>query len=292
MSKTTKIVPAGTGFTGALALPEYLKDMPIEGTEELSGFITPPRIKVVQKSSKPELLAQFAEGDIVLLPDATLFAEMKREDARQPASEWSGAPFRFTPVFFFAEYVLWNPLGSQGSLPMIRARSIDGKSQIAMKARNRDMWFEECPDFPSNGDSKRKMRYCEHLNFVIALHDGPYQGTGIVLSFSRGSHFAGSQLCNRIKMRKAPIYACVFEARSVYAINNQQQSWFRIQADNPPQDSGSAWVTQEQLEVFKALHEELKAAHDKLLVDYGEGDDEPGIVDVPTDPNAAQGKEY
>lgn len=281
-NQMTKVTPV---TAGVLALPDYLQDLGADGTEMLREFITPPRLKVIQKTANPELLSQFGEGDIVLFPDVALFAEMKRESDRSPKSEWVGSPFRFTPVFFYAEWVTWNPIQMKGTLPSIRERTLDPKSQLAMKARNRDLWQEPCPENP-----QLKMRHSEHLNFIIAVHDGPYAGTGISMTFARGAHFAGTRLCNLIKMRKAPIYACVFEARSVYQ-KNQQGDWFQLQADNPSQDSGPPWVTKEQLEVFKVLHEELKTSHDKLLVDYGDEDDDT-LTAAAVDPNAAPGKEY
>jgi hypothetical protein len=279
MAKTqiTKVQPQSGPV--AMQMPDYLQGLEPAGTEALQSFITPPRLKVIQKTASSELLLKFREGDVIVLPDNLLFAEMVRENDRQPKAEWTGTPFLFTPVFFYPEWVTWNPIQMKGTLPSIRGRTIDPKSQIAMKARNRDMWLEVCPE-----NTQYKMRHTEHLNFLIALHTGPYAGTGISMTFAKGSHFAGTRLCNLIKMRKAPIYACVFEARSVFQ-QNQQGDWFQISVDNPAQDASAPWVTQEQLESFKKLHEELKASHDKLLVDYGDTDED--IIDVP-----AESKEY
>jgi hypothetical protein len=267
-SELTEVRPAAN----AMALPDYVQAEGVIGTEGLRAYVTPPRFKIVQKQSNNELLSQFGEGDVIVLPDTVLCAQVAHEGKSK--ADWIGEAFRFTPLFFFAEWCVWNPIQMKGTLSAIRARTMDPRSPIAIKARNKEMWSEPCPENP-----QFKIRYCEHLNFIVTLHDGPYAGSGIVMSFAKGSHFAGSRLCNLIQMRKAPIFSSVFEARSTWQENSMGE-WWSITTANPPLETGSPWVSKEQLEMFKALHLEFKGLHEKLLVDYGDADDDSPTVDT------------
>ena len=267
-NELTEVRPAAT----AMALPDYMLAETVLGTDVMKEFVTPPRFKIVQKQSSNDLLSTFSEGDLIMLPDMVLCAQMQREGKSK--EEWVGEAFRFTPLFFFAEWCTWNPIQMKGTLPAIRQRTLDPKSQLAIKARNKDMWLEPCPE-----NVAFKIRHCEHLNFMVALHDGPYAGTGIAMSFARGAHFAGTRLCNLIQMRKAPMFGCVFEARVTWQ-QNTMGDWWSLTAANPALESGSPWVTKAQMEIFKAMHLELSEMHDKLVIDYGEEDDDAATTTI------------
>ena len=280
MSKGTKnalteVRPAAT----AIALPEYMQGVADTemGIDVLKQYVQPPRFKVIQKSSNADLLSQFSEGDLIVMPDLTLFKQMQKEGTQK--KDWLGDTFRFTPVFFFAEWVIWNPIQMKGSLPAIRERTLDPRSDIAMRSRTKDLRQAVCPE-----NSNFKLKYSEHLNFMVALHDGPYAGTGIAMTFASGSHKHGVRLCNLIQMRKAPIYGCVFQAQVRWE-ENQMGDWWSIVAENPALESGPQWVPAEEFETFKSLHLELKEMHEKLLIDYT--DDDPNAVDV-----SVTGKDY
>jgi len=274
MAKKNEVVEVRP-TANAIALPDYMQSVAEaeRGLDTLKQYVRPPSFKVIQKSSGSDLLAQFGEGDLIVTPDTVLYRQMLHEGPTK--ADWKGEPFRFTPVFFFAEWCCWNPIQMKGTLPAVRERTMDPKHEIAVKARDKNLRLAPCPE-----NNNFKIHYVEHLNFIVALHDGPYAGTGVAMSFSRASHRHGVRLCNLIQMRKAPIYGCVFQGKVIWEQNNMGD-WWAVVAENPELESGSPWVLQELFEGFKAQHLEFKGLHDRLIVDYDSGSD-PEAADVNT----------
>jgi len=242
-----------------------------EGTETLREFIIPPRLKVVQPLSGEPFSTMFNKGDVVLVPTMTRAAEVLLDENKKPTK--AGAPFVFVPVFFFAEYCAWNPLSMKGTLPAIRERSLDPKSDIARKSRNPDTREERCPE---SKDPKDLIRYQEHLNFVcVLLNTGETSGVPLVISFARAEHSSGRNLASLIAMRSAPIFGCIFEAHAQLR-QNQKGSWYGLDITNPSVASGfGGHVTDEaQYNALKKLHVEMKEAHARnlLVVDHDDNE--------------------
>jgi len=264
-SKNEIAAPAATG----LALPDFMKSDVNAGTENLGTYIRPPRIKVVQRNSGPTLLERFTPGDTIILPQGVLIAGIKKNSAGRPES--SGEPFYFTPILFFPEFVAWNPLETRGSEPAVLERSFDPKSQVAERARS-----EKLRQVPHATLPGKFISYVEHLNFVVVLY-GEHEaaGTPMILSFARAEHKHGSNLCSLIKMRRAPIYGCQFQA-IVGQRNNNKGNWLGIDVINPAGDSGVTPFVNDpaRYAALKELHDEYKKAHDAaaLQVDYEETD--------------------
>ncbi len=246
-----------------VAKPDYL-GADVEGVEELSQYITPPRVKIVQKSADSSLLEEFGVGDVIVTPLNTLIIEQERTAKGQPTGE--APPLIFTPLFFFVEFCAWNPYELKGTVSAIRERSLDPQSDIARKARNENTRFEPYPDKP-----ELQIRYVEHLNFLVWIHDEKTEDPAI-LSFSRSSHGDGRQLSTFIKMRKASIYSCVFEGWLDHR-DNDQGDWWAFTIENPK--TVDPWVTDVQNIRFKAYHEEFKLLHQggKIRADYIEEND-------------------
>lgn len=264
--KPTELVPVHE------QLPDWMRGEADLGIEDLSQFIVPPRMKVVQKTSLPPFDELFAPGEVCVVPQMVRVAGM--------AEAKVGQPFYFVPLLFFPEWCLCNPIELKGTLPFVRARTLDPSSPMVAKSRNPALWSEPCPDKP-----EYEMRYVEMLNFVVLLHgDHELAGVPVVMSFSKAEHRSGSNFAALIKMRRAPIYGCQF-AGVVGWRQNQKGQWFGIDVVNPPADSGVTpfVIDRELYEKHKALHLELKAAHDesKIRVDY---DDAPeGAVESTLD---------
>lgn len=234
-----------------------------QGTENLGQFIIPPRLKVVQKQSGDAFLESFNQGDTILVPQMMTVAPVLLNDSGRPTKE--GETFNFTPLFFFPEWVTWNPLETRGSLAAIRERTTDPNDELVAKCRNNKLWFEQCPEQP-----ELQVRNVEHLNFLVVLLDGELAGTPCILTFARAEHKSGSSFAALIKMRKAPIYGCVFQAKVGFRDNGKGQ-WYGLDIGNPEGDSG--WVEdQEMYERFKQLHLEFKEAHEsqRIRPDYGD----------------------
>jgi hypothetical protein len=247
----------------SLALPDYLAEEEVIGTEDLGKHIIPPRVKIVQKQASKELLEQYSPGDVILVPVGTVLAEPER-DTKGRIKDMSAATFRFTPVFFFVEYCTWSDIKLKGQEPAILYRTFDPQDPVAVKARNAKLRVESHPQHPG-----MKVAHAEHLNFVIALHDHELCDQPMVLSFLRGSHSFGSTLASRIKARRAPIMSCVFDATLTERRNNQGE-WFVLDCDNPKE--GSPYVMEEQFKALKEIHGEYKSHYDEatLRVEYDE----------------------
>lgn len=226
----------------SLALPDYLQDDQMEGVADLKRYVVPPRLKIVQAQSG-EQYDLFGEGDVLLVPQMILVAK-------------AGAPFHIIPIFQFTEFCVWNPWIMKSQLPVIRKRTTDPTSDIAMRARNQDHWFDICPEAPpqKQSDEKYKIRFCEHINFMCVLTgDHELAGNPFVISFHHSGFRDGQNLSGLIAMRRASIYAgqyeCVTEERK-----NDIGSWMGLRLQNPSADSGvPPWVSADDLPVVKNM---------------------------------------
>lgn len=254
------------------AKPETMSDQ----MKLMAMYVTSPRLKVMQGIRRGELKTEFEEGDCVAMPMQQLII---------PA----GGVFHFAPLMFYPEWLCVNPIELGGQ--MIRRRTLEVTDEVAIKARDQDRRSEPHPDVPRKDGKDMFIRYVECLNFVVMIlePENPLFGIGLTLSFARGEHKQGSKLSSLIRMRKVEEpYACRFEAR-VGPRKNDKGEWVGLNVDNPR--SGEPWVTTEQFDAFRPLHETyVKAYTDRLLkVEY---DDElAGDADQAT-ANAAASKKF
>ena len=251
-------------------LPGFMASDLEMGVSELKKFIIPPRLKVVQPLSGEQYTEKFNSGDVVLAPQLVLVAPIIMDSVTKRPTK-SGQPFNFVPVFFFPEYLAWNPLESKGTLPAVRERSLDPQSDIARKARNPQTREEPCPEV-----AKAVIRYQEHLNFIMMLMGtGDTAGIPVVMSFSRGEHRSGTNLASLIAMRRAPIFGCVFEATSRLRTNSKG-AWYGLDITNPSVSSGiNPVITDEtRYTLLKNLHLEMKTAHANNLIVVDHDDNE------------------
>lgn len=236
-------------------LPSFMQNMDKadHGTQELKQYVTPPRLKFIQKMSGKPYSELFQAGDVVAVPQMLLVAAVEKNAQGRPSD--FGAPFTFTPLFFYAEWVLWNPIETRGSLSAIRDRTLDRKSEIAIRAQSPDTWFTKCPELP-----EKNCRYTEHLNFIIMLHGiENFDTTPVVVSFARTGHKAGKQLSSLVMMRKAPMFGCNFAMRTALTTKGAND-WFTPEVFNPPE--GDPFVADELMfNAYKALHQEFKETH-------------------------------
>jgi hypothetical protein len=214
------------------------------GVSSLLEYVVPQRLKIVQKNATAETLERFAYGDVVLMPSSVVLFN-------KPAR------FLFTPVFFFPEWCTWNDISTRGQLPSIAARTYDPRSEIARLAQSAD-----------TRGKRGEQRHVEHLNFLCVLQTPTAAGREpIIISFSRAEHFTGRMLCNLIKMRKASLYNCVFEA-TVAQRKRQGNDWLGIDVGNPSE--GSPWVSKLESDELAKLHAGLAELHTnaKIKVEY------------------------
>ena len=240
-----------------LVRPDFMDEDKKTGLESVQEFVSPPRLKIVQKSADDTLKDKFSEGDIFVTPFMQAIYEPARDDKGRIIEE-DIIPFRFTPIFFFPEWCCINPYALRAQLQFIRERSTDPNSEVARKARNRATWSEPCPD-----DTAHDMRYSEHLNFLVKLEEHP---DPICVTFARSEHSTGRKLCNLIKMRNAPIFGNVFQATLGHR-SNALGDWWGLDIENPAEDP---WVDQELYPVYKTAYEACKEQHEsgQIRVDY------------------------
>jgi hypothetical protein len=276
MAKTKELaVPASDERPSFLAVADGQKPM---GHDDLKAFVRPPRLKVVQKMSKPPFTDNNVEGDLILVPQLITVAPIDRDEQNRPGKQ--GRPFFFVPVFFFPEWISWNPLKLKGSEPAIRERSFDPRSDIARKSRDPQLRSEK---MPGTSDDELKIKHQEHLNFVIMLlSDDPTGGMPIVMSFAKTAHKHGSNLCSLIAMRKADVFACVFQGQ-VKMESNAKGDFYNIFPTNPDTKLGQApWIQDEAVYArLRASHEEFAELHkaSRIVVDH----DDEDVDEVPKD---------
>lgn len=242
----------------ALDLPDFMRGVEPEGTEALKEYVIPSRVKIVQKQSADELLEQFNAGDVIIVPTGDLIAPIPVNDQGKPNGEKGF--FKITPIFFYPEWISWNPIEVRESENAIRYRTVDRNDPVVKKARTQALRQEPHPVVQD-----KMISHTEHLNFLCMIQSDVFvTDEPVVLSFSRTSHACGSKLSQLIRMRKAPIYGCVFDMH-VYKESNAKGSWYTFEVSNPA--DGSAFVTsKEKFEAYGELHKEFVRLHADSLI--------------------------
>jgi len=247
-----------------MKLPDFLGGQEVQGLEDLAQFVEPPILKVVQKQSSDDITSTFEAGDVIVLPTRSLIAP--HEDGPNP--------FLFVPIFFFPEWCTWTPQELRGQVPAIIGRSHDRNGVIAVKSANPDTRYE---DVEYEG-RMIQVRHVQHLNFMVTLYNHPLAGEPMIMSFARGEHRSGTRLASLIKARKAPIYACVFQAQvGTEPRKNNKGSWFGLDVTNPTVEGVTPWVGEEEFEALKEQFDEVsKVFQDgRIRVAHGDADETP-----------------
>lgn len=260
MPKTDIVYPQTAGQIIA-SRPDFIpaEDLGM-GNEVLSRYVTPPALKIVQKQSRDELLSLFAPGTGIVVPTQAVLVE-------------NDVPFHFTPLFMYAEFITWTPISARArGVPAVLERSLDPKSTLAIKATNQDTWNETIV----YEGKELEVRHVEHLCFVVKLVGHPL-GDAIpwmTISFAKAEHKLGRALSGLIKMRNAPPFSCVFEARVAKAPrSNEYGSWFGLDVNNPT--DRSPWVGAEEYAANKEVHLELSRIHADGLLQVAHEEVEP-----------------
>lgn len=254
------------------------------GLDIVRQYVRPPRLKIVQPQSEAELKKEFPEGSVIMQPGKILVAEMPYDEATRRHGD-AGMPFNFVPLFFYPEYFVFNPINLK-QLATIRDRSTDPKSEIAGRARNPNMREMPCPE-----DAKEVVRFVEVLTYIVHVTTVELLwGIPVSMTFMRGEHKTGTKFSGDIMLRKADIFANVFQANTAHRVKDRF-NWYGYNINAPLQ--GSQWVENpEEFEFYKSLYQDLAAAHAANLLQTDFDDDEGRVVDStpPVDasaPNAA-----
>jgi hypothetical protein len=250
------------------------------GLEEVSRYVIPPRLKIVQPLSDQTLKDSFNVGDVIIQPQMVSVAPMLYDGAKCLNE---GTAFHLVPLFFWAEWCIHNNIKLKGQEPYIFDRTLDPKSEVAQRAINPKLWSGPHPE---KGD-EFPIRYVEHLNYVFVLiGEHELAGTPIVASFFKAEHKTGRNFAGLAKLRRAPLFGCQYEARCKMRKNNSG-NWFGIDISNPSTASGVSPFVQEQehYKVYEALYYEFKKYHadEVLRVDYDENEVVQSVADTPNE---------
>lgn len=255
-------------------LPAFARlDADDTSVKELLSYITPPRLKVIQ-NQKTEKYKDFEAGDIVLAPQAILFAKKEQ-------------PFNFVPLLFFPEWATANPWELKDKLPMFvkGSRTRDPESEVARKARDGDLrGADKCLDEHSNVMKSKdgKDCYVKHIEFLtyIVMIVGHKEFTGfmVTMSFAKGEHKVGASFNLKVVARGCKMWACVFEGKVPKdERRNSDGAWFGIDVDNPssPGNPGPYVTDEGEFRKLEEMHVDLvqKASLDLLRPDVSDEDD-------------------
>lgn len=272
---TTQAQPQTALKPASENLPAHLQrnvgDKP-QGLSLLNQYVIPPRLKIVQGQSKPELKKEFPEGSVIVMPDKKMVAERIYDPATKRFADGC-IPFHFTPLFFFPEYFCFNPI-KLSHLPAIRERSTDGKSHIAKMSKRKETREQICPD---DADGKELMRFRESLTFVVHIIDVEHLwGIPVTMSFMGGEFRTGQKFASDISQRATDLFGNVFQA-STGLRTMDQFNWYGYNVGNPALGTVSQWVEDVDLyKFYKEKHEMLADAYaSNLLMSDIDDEDRP-----------------
>lgn len=226
-------------------VPEWMRSAELADVNKtMDQYVTPPRIKQVQGTSKPPVSDRYSPGDVCLVPTLDLVAK-------------KGEIFTVVPLYFFPEWLETNPIEAD---VFIRDRSFDPKSLIAAKARDQKRWREPWDQAHGGSDATKSIRFTETLNFIIAIVNHP-ELTGMVasLGFARSEHKTGSSWSTSIRFRRLPMFGQVWDLRTSQRTNNKG-AWYGFNPQQHPEDGGLV-MDKDAFEQFKGLHDTYREAH-------------------------------
>tara|TARA_R110002096_G_scaffold97208_3_gene216606 strand:- start:36316 stop:37209 length:894 start_codon:yes stop_codon:yes gene_type:complete len=234
-----------------------------------------PRIKQIQGTTSDELVDQFGEGSVVVMPGPIEICK-------------KGGAFTFVPIFMWTEFWKMSSLRDQQS-PMVLEKTKDKTSSLSVKARqsdSRNFYYELSEDSTSKevkdpGKGWKKDgdggvytgRYVEVLIFAIVIttpgHD--LAGTGCTISFMKGEFTTGRNFCNAIGMRKvstangpcqAPLWSTQWEASPTRRTRGKDQKWWGLDIRNPE----SPYIDPKDVPFYKGMYDEISLLHSKDAV--------------------------
>lgn len=242
-------------------VPAHLQNAD-SGLGDVTAFIRPPRLKIVQPQSKSDLTDLFDRGDTIIRPVNELIAQVKKNEKGKPGDE--GDSFIFIPLFFYPEWLeIWDI--TAGEKNMIIRRTLNEKDELVALCRDPNQRKVEIDGKPA--------KRIEVLTFVGLLPEvDKINDTPVTMHFSGGSWIEGSNFLQLIKMRKAPLYGCRFEVKA-YLKSNDEGEWYAFLPSNPL--DGNGWLDAETCEITKKMHLELKKFHSDGLLMSDAVEEEP-----------------
>ena len=236
--------------TQAAPAPAFLQKAAGEvamGVDSASKYQTINRIGIVQPQSGKERRDEFGVGSSVMFPDGVLVAD-------------KGEEFAVIPLLFYATWEQWSDYKDDDS-PTVIETSYDENSDLARRTKTKATRTEHYGD-PDNG---YKYSYVESLNVAVIVDSGEAKGEIAILSFNKSQHFVGRKFATMIRRAKCDI----FGRRVSLTITDEtdgKNDWHGYALNNPSEEMGGVWITEDQYEPLKAMHEETQAAYDSRSI--------------------------
>lgn len=234
-------------------LANYAKSGGSTGLEEMRGFLTPPRLKVMQAMRKGEFKEKFQEGMVAVTPTNELVCG-------------PDGFFGFTVLYTYSHFCVHNPYKRPEGMSLIRATTFDYNSEIAQKCLN--FVSEPMPEDPS-----LEIKYATHINALIIIHGNPaLANTPVMLSQYIGEWKSGRRMLDLLNARTqdgTPIYVHNLMAHQTLHKGNGNE-WQGLDISNPTADvdCGRFVPNAELVEQYAKLHEQCKADKEKFSVKY------------------------
>lgn len=249
--KTTSDLPiAKVGDVPAHLLALVSQDLP-DSLATMRHHRVLNRVGVIQPSTKSDKKQKYGpEGTVVIPASETVLAGY-------------GEEFDVTPVMFFDEFIQWGDRKDTAG-KMIREKSLDLASALAVKCQDGSKWTEKY------GDKQQFIaKNTHHLNFLCVVMSGDLKGTLVVLSFIRtefkkGNAWIGAIQQRKIGGRQAPLYTSVWTMKSASRTNDKGE-WFGLDF----RSAAEPWVSAEDLPQLKAMHEQLVTDYKAQALEVG-----------------------
>lgn len=225
--------------------PAYLQNVEVEDQSDLRKILSPPRLKVIQKTTGIKFKPQFKDGDIIILPDMVKIGDQETE-------------FTFVPLHFFQSFACFNPWKMKDTLPYVREQTLDENSVIAKKAKA--FISEDCPE-----NKKEKIEYRSVLNFmirVVAPTDIKLPELPLTLLCNKGEFQQGRILSELITARNAPRYVQQYNGIAKYRSGKGDGDWFGIDFRNAPEP----WVAEALVSRMREEHLLMKKIVDERMI--------------------------
>jgi len=241
--------------------------------DSMNEYRVLPRFKLLQGMTAEDLKDKFGEGSAIVRPGDTLVTSKE-------------GSFDFVPLMFFGEFTKMADRRDKEN-PMIMARSFDPSSDLAKKARSKELRWELYPGERPDADKPKKFRYVEHLRFPGLIYGGhDLRGVAAVLSFEKGEYYQGQNLIQAIKLRRekfideetgeakpfqVPLYCQVWTLSPGQRTRDDKKWWgFNFKAAENPN------VDETDIDSFRLQHQELVDLHAKqrIVVDGDDSEEE------------------
>lgn len=239
-------------------LPSYLIDLAKAGgqtgLEEMTQFLTPPRLKIMQPM-KGDGFDQFPVGTVIVTPTNEVVCDLD-------------GVFGLTVLYTYSQFCVHNPYNRPKDMFLIREATFDFNSEIAQKC----LAFTREP-MPEN--PQEELIYATHINALIIVHGVPaIANTPIMLSQYIGEWKSGRRMLDLLKARTqdgTPIYCHNLMAKSSIR-TREKNKWYGLDFSNPTGDvdCGRFVPSIELVQAYGKMHEECKANKERFTVKYDE----------------------